>query len=87
MEDKNLTPAEELKNNIDSAIEKSATKVTDTAATALEAKATEINLSVKEVKDENIQLQKQIDDMKNEQKNAFAIGKPKVSQFKEDSSF
>ena len=87
MEDKNLTPAEELKNNIDSAIETKATKVAEEAATALDAKATEINetinKSVEEVKNENVLLQKQIDDLKMETKNNFNIGAPKRSEFSE----
>ena len=88
MEDNNLTPAEELKNTLDSAIETKATEVADSAAKALDAKATEltdtITSSVEEVKNENTLLQKQIDEIKMEAKNNFAIGAPKRSEFGEE---
>ena len=87
MEDNNLTPAEELKNNIDTAITTKTAEVADAAASALEAKATELKdnteKSVNEVKDENVKLQKQIDEIKMENKNNFAIGAPKRSEFSE----
>ena len=87
MEDTNLTPAEELKNNIDTAITTKTAEVADAAASALEAKATELKdnteKSVNEVKDENVKLQKQIDEIKMENKNNFAIGAPKRSEFSE----
>ena len=69
MEDQNLTPAEELKNTLDTAIETKATEAKVEAVKestdALEAKATELNDKV-EAKADTTQvelLQKQIDDM------------------------
>ena len=88
MEDTNLTPAEELKNTLDSAIETKATEVADSAAAALDVKATEltetINKSSEDATAKAELLQKQIDEIKMEAKNNFAIGAPKRSEFGEE---
>ena len=83
MENKtNADVAAEIKSATDTAINTKATEVAENAATALEAKATEINDIVVKNNEEATanaeKLQKQIDTMKEEQKN-FAIGTPKVS--------
>ena len=87
MEDTNLTPAEELKNNFDSAIDTKATEVADSAAKALDAKATELTETLtsneKASADADSLLQKQIDELKMETKNNFNIGTPKRSTFGE----
>ena len=87
MEDKNLTPAEELKNNFDSAIETKGQEVAKVAADALDAKANELNESLTKSNEDTTAktevLQKQIDDLKMENKNNFAIGAPKRSEFSE----
>ena len=68
-------PAEELKNQIDSAIESKAADVAKDSADALEAKATEFTTAlegkastedVAELKNQNVELQKEIDAMKEE---------------------
>ena len=83
----NLTPAEELKNNIDSAIETKATEVTKSAADALEAKATELADAIEaKASTETVEmLQKQIDDLKAE-KAATIEKQPKVENFREKLS-
>ena len=85
--DNKTNEAVELKANIDTAIDTKVTEVADAAAKSLNEKATEINetinKSVEEVKNENILLQKQIDDIKMENKNNFNIGAPKRSEFSE----
>ena len=87
MEDKNLTPAEQLKNNFDSAIETKGQEVAKVAADALDAKANELNESLTKSNEDTTAktevLQKQIDDLKMENKNNFAIGAPKRSEFSE----
>ena len=69
MDEKNLTPAEELKNTIDSAIETKATEATEAAvaksAEAIEAVKTELAEKSSET---NELLQKQVDDLKAEVK-------------------
>ena len=70
MEEKNLTPAEELKNQIDSAIETKANEVSEKSADALEAKAEELNNAIEEKaeKSDLEMVQKSIDDFKAEVK-------------------
>lgn len=80
MEDKNLTPAEELKNNIDSAIETKATEVATKGADALEAKAIELNEALET---KTMELQKQIDEVKTMKNETLNIGKAKGSEFQE----
>ncbi len=79
-----MNPAEELKNQIDSAIETKATEVAEKSAEALEAKAAELNNEVSEVKSQNELLQKQLDDVKSEVKsfNVTKMAKP-TSEFSE----
>ena len=79
----NLTPAEELKNNIDSAIETKATEVTNATNEALEAKAVELSTAIEtKASTETVEmLQKQIDDIK-AAKAATIEKQPKVENFR-----
>ena len=71
----NMNPAEELKNQIDSAIESKATETAD----AVKSEMSEtINKHVEELKNENALLQKQIDEVKMEGKGSFGIGKKRT---------
>ena len=83
----NAEVAAQIKEATDTAIETKANEVVETTAAALEAKSVEINESLTKSNEEATAqaelLQKQIDDLKMENKNNFAIGAPKRSAFGE----
>ena len=73
----NTKTADQLKNEIDSAIATKAADVAKTSADALEAKATELNTEIDSVKSQNVELQKSVDDLnaKLESSASFGISK------------
>ena len=83
----NAEVAAQIKEATDTAIETKANEVVETTAAALEAKSVEINESLTKSNEEATAqaelLQKQIDEIKMENKNNFAIGAPKRSAFGE----
>ena len=83
----NAEVAAQIKEATDTAIETKANEVVETTAAALEAKSVEINESLTKSNEEATAqaelLQKQIDEIKMENKNNFAIGAPKRSEFGE----
>ena len=83
MEENVQNEAVELKNAIDTSIESKAAEVAKGAADALEAKANEITTEVETLKNQNVELQKEIDKMKEDIKAPAILKKVGGSEFNE----
>lgn len=87
----NLTPAEEVKQHIDTAVETKGAEVAKNAADALEAKAGEISANVdsklekmaEEAKADREVMQKSIDEIAAQRKSFFGIGGEKLNEKQE----